>query len=121
MLPDSHRPMAATIERDQQTEQYGRHRGLGGREIHICRAEVLGDRQPSDEGHRQHTRGRVTRLRGRLHVRGTHPDEAQCNGRHQGPDGRFERYEIFGDLRCHGATPILTVALAVTTIVVAIG
>ena len=41
-------------ERDQQTKQYGRHRGrvLYGCEIGICRAKILGDSLPSDEHNR---------------------------------------------------------------------
>jgi hypothetical protein len=33
-------------QQDQQIGQDGRHRGPGGRKIHICR---VGDRQPSDK------------------------------------------------------------------------
>ena len=41
-------------EGGQQTEQYGRHRGrvLYGRQIGICRAEILSDNLPSDEHRR---------------------------------------------------------------------
>jgi hypothetical protein len=75
---------------DQQAKRYGRHRVLCARKIRICGAKVLCDGLPGNEDRRQHDRSCVIRLCWRLHARGTHPAEAQRDGRHCGPDDRFE-------------------------------